>query len=144
MRKKDEQYSREMMQYMERTVLLRLIDQYWKEHLLNLDRLRQGINLRAYGQRDPLNEYKQEAFGLFENMSRTIREETVKVLSLFELSQTIPDELEEALLKRDSGVPPELTDAVVEEDADPFAVSRNAMCPCGSGEKYKHCCGKIK
>lgn len=144
MKKKDEQYSREMMQYMERTVLLRLIDQYWKEHLLNLDRLRQGINLRAYGQRDPLNEYKQEAFGLFENMSRTIREETVKVLSLFELSQTIPDELEEALLKRDSGVPPELTDAVVEEDADPFAVSRNAMCPCGSGEKYKHCCGKIK
>lgn len=146
MEKKNEMYSREMMQYMERTVLLRLIDQYWKEHLLNLDRLRQGINLRAYGQRDPLNEYKQEAFSLFENMARTIREETVRVLSLFELSQTVPEELEEALLEKDSGVAPELTESVVDvtEDADPFAFSRNAMCPCGSGEKYKHCCGKIK
>lgn len=147
MKRKEEKYSRDMMKYMERTVLLRLIDQYWKEHLLNLDRLRQGINLRAYGQRDPLNEYKQEAFGLFENMSRTIREETVKILSLFELSQTVPDEIEEAVLEKDTGVAPELTEtevADVKENADPFAVSRNALCPCGSGQKYKHCCGRIK
>ena len=144
MKRKEEKYSRDMMKYMERTVLLRLIDQYWKEHLLNLDRLRQGINLRAYGQRDPLNEYKQEAFGMFENMSRTIREETVKILSLFELSQGMPDEIEEALLEKDTGVAPELTEADVKDDADPFAVSRNALCPCGSGQKYKHCCGRIK
>lgn len=86
MKEKEEAYTPETMRSMERTVLLKLIDQYWKEHLLNLDRLRQGIYLRAYGQRDPLNEYKQEAFALFEGMSKTIRCETVKTLAMFELS----------------------------------------------------------
>ncbi|GHU17227.1 protein translocase subunit SecA [Alphaproteobacteria bacterium] len=149
-----------MMRYMERTVLLRMIDQYWKEHLLNLDRVRQGINLRAYAQRDPLNEYKQEAFSLFERMCNTVREEAIKTISLFELSGLErEEELDELLFGDDDfGDFDELSeldefdpdsgqfleDNTTEESRnDVFATSRNANCPCGSGLRYKNCCGKI-
>ncbi|MDR2781959.1 MAG: preprotein translocase subunit SecA [Holosporaceae bacterium] len=156
--KKEKMYNPEMMRYMERTVLLRLIDQYWKEHLLNLDKLRQGINLRAYGQRDPLNEYKQEAFMLFEMMSETIRKETVKILSLFELPRSAQEDDIDAALLYDQ---PEMHEVSDNFDLGGFGgsrggdgasgrqhsfskVSRNSPCPCGSGEKYKHCCGKVE
>ncbi|MDR1375362.1 MAG: preprotein translocase subunit SecA [Holosporaceae bacterium] len=146
-KKKEEINTSSMMRYMERTVLLRLIDQYWKEHLLNLDRLRQGINLRAYAQRDPLNEYKQEAFSLFEMMSSTIREETVKTMSLFEIPQEARDILATALLAKGDPVTEHngnIIEAEYRDAVDPFAAPRNALCPCGSGKKYKYCCGKIK
>ena len=153
MKKKEETYTPEMMRYMERTVLLRLIDQYWKEHLLNLDRLRQGIYLRAYGQRDPLNEYKQEAFALFEQMSDTIRSETVKILSLFELSGISNNsELDDYVLGDDNAssqnmdaTTPEETKTVETKDSNAvFSTSRNAPCPCGSGKRYKDCHGKVR
>ncbi len=155
MQKKEQMYTPEIIRYMERTVLLRLIDQYWKEHLLNLDRLRQGINLRAYGQRDPLNEYKQEAFNLFEGMSRMIREEAVRILSLFELSSSperAADEIHDVIPEHDDNITldgeiiskKEFSSTTDEtEDKDPFAVSRNAPCPCGSGKKYKYCHGRF-
>ena len=155
MQKKEQMYTPEIIRYMERTVLLRLIDQYWKEHLLNLDRLRQGINLRAYGQRDPLNEYKQEAFNLFEGMSRMIREEAVRILSLFELSSSperAADEIHDVIPEHDDNITldgeiiskKEFNSTTDEtEDKDPFAVSRNAPCPCGSGKKYKYCHGRF-
>ncbi len=158
---KEKEYSPDIMRYMERTILLRLIDQYWKEHLLNLDRLRQGINLRAYGQRDPLNEYKQEAFALFENMSKTIRIETVRALAMFDFSQ--PDQVRKLLSEEEDDWDGDLENDDSEDveddsaeqaeeslkldqksDADIFAVSRNALCPCGSGKKYKYCHGKVE
>lgn len=174
MKKKEEIYTPEIMRYVERTILLRLIDQYWKEHLLNLDRLRQGIYLRAYGQRDPLNEYKQEAFALFDGMSDAIRAETVKMLSLFELSGGDEDKKEANELKKSAEIKdsnrilPEINKTSgesrnktakkmsggrkrksaekknsVADAADVFKVSRNALCPCGSGERYKNCHGKV-
>ncbi|MDR2795065.1 MAG: preprotein translocase subunit SecA [Holosporaceae bacterium] len=193
MQEKENSYTPHMMRYMEKSILLRMIDQYWKEHLLNLDRVRQGINLRAYAQRDPLNEYKQEAFSLFETMCNTIREETVKTLSLFELSGIKKDnELDELLFAKDNfshslgnGIDDDGSDYMAflqslaeeraladiipekepeekivktkkprrrknfsfsngeEEMQDLFVVSRNAPCPCGSGLRYKNCCGKI-
>lgn len=130
-------YDPTIMRCMERTILLRLIDQYWKEHLLNLDRLRQGINLRAYAQRDPLNEYKQEAFSLFELMSRTIREETVKILSKFEIPHDTQEQIQEIILNNHDDNKTKIADS-------PFIVSRNSLCSCGSGKKYKHCCGKVE
>lgn len=161
---KEKEYTSEVMRYMERTVLLRLIDQYWKEHLLNLDRLRQGINLRAYGQRDPLNEYKQEAFALFESMSKTIRRETVRALAMFDFSQ--PDQVRNLLSEDEDDWDEDFEDDDSEDaeensadednlsdtstkssqksDVDIFAVSRNALCPCGSGKKYKYCHGKVE
>jgi preprotein translocase subunit SecA len=159
-KKKEEMYHSDMMRYMERTVLLRFIDQYWKEHLLHLDKLRQGINLRAYGQRDPLNEYKQEAFLLFEMMSDSIRKETVKILSLFELPQSArEDDIDAALLsdQHEIGEIPDNSDmsdfshdpfdssySKQKSSSSGFKISRNSLCPCGSGEKYKHCCGKVE
>ncbi len=163
---KEKTYTSEIMRYMERTILLRLIDQYWKEHLLNLDRLRQGINLRAYGQRDPLNEYKQEAFALFENMSKTIRRESVRALAMFEFARSDQmedfssddDEIDyedvENLVEDSDGEKSENVDegqvqnsstakADKQLTGDVFAVSRNALCPCGSGKKYKYCHGKV-
>ena len=161
---KEEIYTSAIMRYMERTIVLRLIDQYWKEHLLNLDRLRQGINLRAYGQRDPLNEYKQEAFALFENMSKTIRRETVRALSMFSFAS--PEQTADDFSSDDVGYDSEFEDKnplEVESDSinneelteespksdnllggDIFEVSRNALCPCGSGKKYKNCHGKVE
>ncbi len=141
---KEKKYSSQIMRYMERTVLLRLIDQYWKEHLLNLDRLRQGINLRAYGQRDPLNEYKQEAFTLFENMSKTIRTETVRVLSLFELADPQSNIENEQIEEKAESTVIEGATSDKNQENSAFSVSRNSLCPCGSGKKYKHCCGKIE
>lgn len=163
MARKETLYTPDVMRYAERTVLLRLIDQYWKEHLVNLERLRQGINLRAYGQRDPLNEYKREAFLLFERMSAMIREEEVRTVSLFELPQEsrnmyneeqledVFDDIDEAVLEpADEGVPQGRELPEPQEDGDkiplgenPFAVPRNAPCPCGSGKKYKFCHGRI-
>jgi preprotein translocase subunit SecA len=138
---------------MERTVMLRLIDQYWKEHLLNLDKLRQGINLRAYAQRDPLNEYKQEAFGLFEIMVTTIREETVKILSLFELPNLSSEEdLGDMILDsgssdfsmtHESDVAALFAPGSRTPDVNSSDIHRNALCPCGSGKRFKNCHGKL-
>lgn len=152
-----------VLRYIERTLLLRLIDQYWKEHLLNLDRLRQGINLRAYGQRNPLNEYKREAFSLFERMSAVIREEAVRNLSLFEVPEEskmmrteedmeeVFDDIDEAVLQPSADKVPDGEDIPVVTEEQPgaqsesnfFAVPRNAMCPCGSGLRYKFCHGRV-
>ena len=178
MKAKEEKYTPHMMRYTERTLLLRLIDQYWKDHLLNLDKLRQGINLRAYAQRDPLNEYKQEAFSMFELMSNTIIGETVKALALFELADINNErELDDSLLsstrsfldemreltnvgidrgEENMGTTDKETDRIIQEmkeleeflkvrerrnNSTTFKTSRNAQCPCGSGNRYKNCCG---
>src|SRR5262249_39165472 len=81
---KIETYGADIMNQVERTLLLQLLDQSWKEHLLALDHLRQGINLRAYGQRDPLNEYKREAFQLFSDMLDDVREQITRYISNIE------------------------------------------------------------
>jgi preprotein translocase subunit SecA len=116
---------------------------------LNLDRLRQGINLRAYGQRDPLNEYKQEAFTLFEMMSSTIREETVKILSLFDIPSFGAEEIlsDTLLQKSENAFDDDSEEGMVDpqkQAVDLFATPRNAQCPCGSGLKDKYCCGKVE
>jgi len=118
----------DIMRMAEKNLLLQVLDQQWKEHLLTLDQLRQGITLRAYGQKDPLNEYKREAFLLFETMLANMRETTSMVLSHVEVRQ--PDE---------QGAPP----AASAESSANAKVSRNAPCPCGSGKKFKHCHGAL-
>ena len=85
-------YGAEVWRVAEKSLLLQILDQSWKDHLLTLDHLRQGIGLRAYGQRDPLNEYKREAFGMFENMLSSLREQVTQVLSHVELRLAAPDE----------------------------------------------------
>src|SRR6202044_638878 len=90
MAQKAANYGADLMRHVERSLLLQILDQTWKEHLLALDHLRQGINLRAYAQRDPLNEYKREAFELFEGMLVQMRDQVTSVLSHIELRFDVP------------------------------------------------------
>jgi preprotein translocase subunit SecA len=140
----------DILRMVEKSLLLQILDQAWKEHLLMLDHLRQGISLRAYGQRDPLNEYKQEAFNLFERMLHDLRERVTMMLAHVELHFDV-DHAEEALAPHGGGPMHETRNdpAFARQPAafDPAdsatwsGTSRNAPCPCGSGRKYKHCHG---
>ncbi len=145
----------EVMRYVEKSLLLQMFDAVWKEHLLALDHLRQGIGLRAYGQRDPLNEYKSEAFVLFNGMLDDLRERVTSTLSRVELSAEPPPEpraLPAGLVENftapaftDSDTlteTPVLANFDAEDPTTWSGVSRNAPCPCGSGKKYKHCHGR--
>jgi preprotein translocase subunit SecA len=161
MAEKAASFGGELMRYVEKNVLLQMLDAVWKEHLLNLDHLRQGIGLRAYGQRDPLNEYKSEAFALFNAMLDDLKERVTATLSGLRLQADVPPEPvlpamsmnnPEAVLTGGDYTMAEaapMTIAPPRADivdlADPATwrgISRNALCPCGSGKKYKHCHGK--
>jgi len=139
-----------VMRMVEKNLLLQILDQHWKEHLLHLDHLRQGIGLRAYGQRDPLNEFKTEAFSMFENLLGTLRESVTSVLARIEVRLEQPQGFpQEALPEgmRASRPDPETGEdrnAPPPQPAGKSKVARNAPCPCGSGKKYKHCHGKLK
>ncbi|VAV94890.1 Protein translocase subunit SecA [hydrothermal vent metagenome] len=141
----------EIMRQVERSLLLQAIDRYWKEHLAQLDHLRQVIQLRAYGQRDPLNEYKTEAFAMFESMLEETRDNVVMLLAHIEIQteQQVPDLPEPDLSSLNvSHIDPTTgeNDAAALDPNDPKTwgnISRNSPCPCGSGDKYKHCHGKV-
>jgi preprotein translocase subunit SecA len=156
----------DFMRMVEKSLLLQVFDQVWKEHLLSLDHLRQGIGLRAYGQRDPLNEYKREAFALFNNMLGEMRERVTSLLLRIELQPNAPLPEPEPVRITDMRHPSpdggnggeyEMADAGYGAAAAPARVleavdpdnpatwagtPRNASCPCGSGKKYKHCHGR--
>jgi len=154
----------ELMRMVEKSLLLQVFDQVWKEHLLSLDHLRQGIGLRAYGQRDPLNEYKAEAFALFNAMLADLRERVTSVLMRIELQPDAPppspepvrfldmrhpepENAELELIGAEGGpapaAAPRRAEAVDPNDPTTWAATpRNAPCPCGSGKKYKHCHGR--
>jgi preprotein translocase subunit SecA len=161
----------DLMRLAEKSVLLQLLDQNWKEHLLQLDHLRQGIGLRGIGQRDPLNEYKREAFEMFGAMMSTVREQVTATLMKLEIKMATPEMLaprrapqEMREVRPDAepafadGPPPVVRGGVGASPAqmqplrkaqidlrDPTTwtdTPRNNPCPCGSGKKYKHCHGK--
>ena len=157
MAEKEERSGSEVMRFAEKSILLQLLDQQWKDHLLNLDHLRQGIWLRAHGQRDPLNEYKREAFEMFDEMLTRVRESVTVVLSHIEVRLGPPPEEQQAApppppppqaRMRESRPSPALALAGADAFAPPAKedfgkVSRNAPCPCGSGKKYKYCHGRV-
>ncbi len=130
--KKKTEYGNEIFSMAEKSLLLQLIDQSWREHLLSLDHLRQGISLRAYGQRDPLNEYKQEAFVMFEDMMAQIRLNVSRLISFIEIRNEVNNNANTSI-STDSNVDRKKVNKI----------ARNAKCPCGSGKKYKNCCGKF-
>jgi preprotein translocase subunit SecA len=120
----------EIFRQAEKTLLLQVLDQGWKDHLLVLDQLRQSIGLRAYAQKDPLNEYKKESFELFEGMLDKLRKTITSVLSHIEI------QTEQAMEQENSNV--------IRHSDSNKKIQRNAICPlCDSGKKYKHCCGKF-
>src|SRR6266849_4017749 len=151
------QWGPDVMRYVEKTILLQTLDHLWREHLVMLDHLRQVIGLRGYGQRDPLQEYKSEAFSLFEAMIAHLREAVTAQLMRVEI---VPPEEQPALphmeahkLDPNTGedelafanaslVPTATADRDPKNPASWGKIGRNEDCPCGSGKKYKHCHGK--
>jgi len=140
-------YGEPLMRMAEKRVLLQTLDQLWKDHLLSLDHLRQGIHLRGYGQRDPLNEYKQEAFSLFEQLLSQLRELTISRISHLEIHVEEPPSLQ--AMPRQKMFESRQDPAMGEEEPLPGGqavsqkVGRNDPCPCGSGKKFKHCHGAL-
>src|SRR5438270_5276350 len=150
----------DVMRYVEQTYLLHALDHLWREHLVMLDHLRQVIGLRGYGQRDPLQEYKTEAFNLFQEMSAHLREavtaqlmrveiippeQEAPVLPHMEAHKFDPNTGEDALAFAGASlVPAASADRDPRNPASWGKVGRNEDCPCGSGKKYKHCHGKLK
>ena len=133
-------FGRDIMRNIEKSVVLQILDQNWKEHLLNLDHLRQGINLRAYAQKDPLNEYKREAFQMFEGMLDKMRQTVTMALANVEIQPTLDGEKQRNESKKKDQ---KLSNSTVNPQIRNEKVPRNAPCPCGSGKKFKHCHGKI-
>jgi len=159
----------DVMRYVEKSILLQTLDHLWREHLVMLDHLRQVIGLRGYGQRDPLNEYKAEAFALFEGMIAHLREAVTAQLMRVEVVQQPTEEQPQPLPFMEThkvdpatgedemalAEAPMTASAVAGDDAtavvdrnpnDPTTwgkVGRNEVCPCGSGKKYKHCHGRF-
>jgi preprotein translocase subunit SecA len=145
----------ELMRELERYAMLRTIDDKWKEHLYDIDQLKTGIGLRAYGQRDPLIEYKKEAFGLFTQMLEAIDEETIELMFKLQPAQQEqaakgrPEKRMQAVHQSTVGMG--YADTQPAEEVAPGKpkpvkrigkkVGRNDPCPCGSGKKYKKCCG---
>ena len=133
--KRADGHSKEHVENLERMVLLRILDDKWKEHINNLEQLRQTIGLRGYGQRDPLSEYKNESFALFENLLSSLKVDVTKTFSRIVIKEsTNPINDNE-----------DFVEGPIANKNFPSKekISRNAPCPCGSGKKYKHCCGKI-
>ena len=161
---KEELAGSEVLRNFEKHILLRILDDKWKEHLATMDHLRQGIHLRGYAQKNPKQEYKREAFELFQQMLEDIKHDTVRVLSHVQVQQD--DQTEEAEHQRreelarrmqfqhaaaesaEENVDTHVGEEVADGAVQPFVregrkVGRNEPCPCGSGKKYKQCHGKI-
>lgn len=154
------QWGPDVMRYVEKTILLQTLDHLWREHLIMLDHLRQVIGLRGYGQRDPLQEYKTEAFNLFQEMSAHLREavtaqlmrveivppeQEAPVLPAMEAHKFDPNTGEDEMALASVTLGAQATNAALRDPKNPASwgkVGRNEDCPCGSGKKYKHCHGR--
>ena len=154
---KEAQIGSDMMRYLERMIMLQVVDSQWKDHLLAMDHLKEGIGLRGYGQKDPLIEYKREGLEMFEAMEARIATETVQFLMKVQVAVE-PEGSGEAARLADRPLQPAGSDgrsrardlaparglrpaAAPAIAATRAKVGRNEPCPCGSGKKYKKCCG---
>ena len=128
----------EAMREIERVILLKVIDRKWMDHIDDMDQLRQGVGLQAYGQRDPLVEYKLNGYEMFDEMTQNIKEETVRLLFHVRIEQKV--EREQVAKVTGTNKDDSLQKAPVKREA--VKIYPNAPCPCGSGKKYKQCCGR--
>ena len=142
LRGKEKEFGPELMNYLMKVIMLQTIDTHWKEHLLSMDHLREGIGLRGYGQKDPIREYQREGYSMFMEMIARIKMDTLEKLCLVRIQRE--EEVEEIrqkqkqdyIMSRGEDTPVNQT---IRRESD--KVGRNDPCPCGSGKKYKKCCG---
>ena len=131
---RENEFGHDMMREIERVMLLRSVDTNWMDHIDAMDQLRQGIGLRAYGQHDPVIEYRNDSYDMFEGMTDTIREQTAKLVLSVRVRKDEEVKREKVANETGEGKPQTVKGKGV--------VGKNALCPCGSGKKYKRCCGK--
>ncbi len=131
---REEEFGSEVMRELERVMLLKSVDTNWMEHIDAMDQLKQGINLRAYGQHNPVVEYRNEGYDMFAAMTDAIREQTAKRVLTVRIRKDEEVKREKVAEEVSTGAPNTVKGK--------GAVSKNAFCPCGSGKKYKRCCGK--
>jgi len=134
----------EAIRHFEKSIMLQIIDHHWRSHLSALDHLRQGVSMRAYGGKDPKQEFKKEAFSMFETLLINIKNEIAKVLMLVEVkSEDQAKKIDEKNQNEINQASSSANDLGVKEEAQ-RKIGRNEFCPCGSGKKYKHCHGVLK
>ena len=145
---REKEFSAEIMRELEKVIMLRVVDNKWMEHLDHMDMLRQGINLRAYGQKNPLVEYKIEGYNMFEEMIHQIQTDIAKLMYrvsvVTEEKRQVEDRLATAQASHGSDVEDAEAKPVKKTPVRAEHIGRNDPCPCGSGKKYKNCCGKNK
>ncbi len=147
---KEEELGEQNMRYLERVILLQIVDTHWKDHLLSMDHLKEGIGLRGYGQKNPLDEYKKEGFNMFTEMIGRVKEKIVSTLIRVQFAREDDvGRLEEERRRRHEEMEMKRSDEAKTANNGPSRrqgakVGRNVPCPCGSGKKYKKCCGKTK
>ncbi len=143
LREKEEKFGKPLMEHIMKVIMLQTIDSNWKDHLLGMDHLKEGIGLRGYGQKDPVREYQKEGYDMFMEMVYRVKEDTLQKLCIVQIqSDEDVTEIQEkqkrdyVMSRGESGATP----ATVKREGE--KIGRNAPCPCGSGRKYKHCCGR--
>lgn len=150
-KKQDEVNGPDTQRQLEKLILLQIVDSHWKDHLLSMDYLKEGIGLRGYGQKNPLNEYKREGFEMFGGMVETVKAQVVSSLMRVRVvREDDVERLEEERRRRHEQEQLRMNRASAAEDSAPTGqvrregekIGRNALCPCGSGKKYKKCCGQ--
>ncbi|MBU0908625.1 MAG: SEC-C domain-containing protein, partial [Proteobacteria bacterium] len=148
---KEQEVGEPNMRHLERVILLQIVDTFWKDHLLSMDHLKEGIGLRGYGQKNPLDEYKKEGYKMFTELMQRVKEKAVSTLLRVQLAR--PEEVEEMEaerrrkhqemeMKRSDEQQP--ADKKKQPHRQAQKVGRNSPCPCGSGKKYKKCCGETE
>lgn len=136
---KENEFGTEQMREIERIIILKMVDRHWMDHIDNMDKMRQGISLRAYAQRDPLVEYKFLSYDMFDEMSSNIQLDTVKGLFNVRIEMQIErEEVAKETFTSSGSESGNLKQPVKNKNK----IGRNDLCPCGSGKKYKYCCGK--
>jgi preprotein translocase subunit SecA len=143
LKKKEEEYGKELMDYLMKVIMLQSIDSHWKDHLLSMDHLKEGIGLRGYGQKDPVREYQKEGYEMFMEMIHRIKEDAIEKLCIVRIQkqEEVEEMQEEASQDYIMSRGEQAADvSTVKRDAK--KVGRNDPCPCGSGRKYKKCCGQ--
>jgi preprotein translocase subunit SecA len=143
LREKERAFGKPVMDYLMRYIMLQSIDTHWKDHLLGMDHLKEGIGLRGYGQKDPKREYQREGYDMFLDMNERIKEDVLEKLCMVQVQRedALPDSRDDQrqdYVMSSGGRPAEGKNAKREGQK----VGRNEPCPCGSGKKYKKCCGK--
>ena len=137
---REEEFGQEQMREIERVILLRVVDQKWMAHIDNMDHLKQGMGLRAYKQQDPIQAYQMEGSAMFEEMIEGIKTETVKFL--FHVRVERPIEREQVAKETSASHGQDDNSLKKEPIKNDHKFGRNDLCPCGSGKKYKNCCGR--